>query len=157
LRGEKTMKTPRRYVVAAASVMVIVVVGMLLGRQDVVHADDGCTDSTIAGTYGFAFDGLVSESYNGTPQRVGAFLPLAAAGTFTFDGHGNASREYTVSFGGAVSPGSDSGPYEVHSNCTGSAVFPDGTWEIVIVDHAKQIKVVNATPGIAVEGVLTRQ
>jgi hypothetical protein len=150
------MKTPRRYLLAA-SVMVIASVGMLLGRQDVVHADDGCTDSTIAGAYGFALDGLVSESYNGTPQRIGAFLPLAAAGTFTFDGHGNASRAYTVSFGGQVSPGNDSGPYKVHSDCTGSAVFPDGTWNLVIVDHAKQIKAINATPGIAVEGVLTRQ
>jgi hypothetical protein len=151
------MKTHKRYLVAAASVIVIAAVGMLLGRQDVVHADDGCTDSTIAGTYGFALDGLVSESYTGTPQRIGAFLPLAAAGTFTFDGHGNASRKYAVSFGGQVSPGSDSGPYKVHSDCTGSAVFPDGTWEIVIVDHAKQIKAMNATPGIAVEGVLTKQ
>jgi hypothetical protein len=151
------MKAPKRYLVAAASLIVIASVGMLSGRQDVVHADDGCTDSTIAGTYGFALDGLVSESYKGTPQRIGAFLPLAAAGTFTFDGHGNASRVYTVSFGGQVSQASDSGPYKVHSNCTGSAVFPDGTWKIVIVDHAKQIKAINATPGIAVEGVLTKQ
>jgi hypothetical protein len=151
------MKTPIRYVVVAASVIVITSMGMLLGRQDVVQADDGCTDSTIAGTYGFALDGLVSNSYNGTPQRIGAFLPLAAAGTFSFDGHGKASRSYTVSFGGQVSPARDSGPYKVHSDCTGSAVFPDGTWKIVIVDHAKQIKAINATPGVLVEGVLTRQ
>jgi hypothetical protein len=38
----------------------------------------------------------------------------------------------------------------------GSAVFPDGTWEIVIVDDGKQIKAMNATPGIAVEAVLTK-
>jgi hypothetical protein len=151
------MKTRKGYFVAAASVIVMTAIGMLWGRQDVVHADDGCTDSTIAGTYGFALAGLVSESYKGTPQRVSAFLPLAATGTFTFDGHGNASRAYTVSFGGQLSPGSDSGPYKVHSNCTGSAVFPDGTWEIVIVDDGKQIKAMNATPGIAVEGVLTKQ
>jgi len=151
------MKKPKRYLAAAASVIVITAIGILCGRQDVVYADEGCTDSTIAGTYGIALAGLVSESYNGTPQRVGAFLPLAATGTFTFDGHGNASRAYTVSFGGLVSPGSDSGPYQVHSDCTGSAVLPDGTWEIVIVDHAKQIKAMNATPGIAVEGVLTKQ
>jgi hypothetical protein len=151
------MKTRKRYLVAAASVIVITSMGMFLGRQAVVQANDGCTDSTIAGTYGFALNGLVSNSYNGTPQRIGAFLPLAAAGTFSFDGHGKASRSYTLSIGGQVSPGSDSGPYKVHSNCTGSAVFPDGTWKIVIVDDAKQIKAINATPGIAVEGVLTKQ
>jgi hypothetical protein len=151
------MKTPKIYLVAAASVIVIASVGILLGRQEVVHADDGCTNSTIAGTYGFALDGLVSESYNGKPQRIGAFLPLAAAGTFTFDGHGNATRDYTVSFGGQVSPAKDGGHYKVHSNCTGSAVFSDGTWKIVIVDGAKQIKAINATPGIAVQGVLTKQ
>lgn len=151
------MKTRKRYLVVAASVIVIASIGMLLGRQDVVQADDGCTDSTIAGTYGFALDGLVSNSYKGTPQRIGAFLPLAATGTFSFDGHGKASRSYTFSIGGQVSPASDSGPYKVHSNCTGSAVFSDGTWKLVIVDHAKQIKAMNATPGVVVEGVLTKQ
>jgi hypothetical protein len=32
-----------------------------------------------------------------------------------------------------------------------------GVREIVIVDEAKQIKAINAIPGIAVEGVLTKQ
>lgn len=44
------MKTRKRYFVAAASVIVITSLGMLLGRPNVVQADDGCTDSTIAGT-----------------------------------------------------------------------------------------------------------
>lgn len=156
-RGETTMKMRNRYLVAAAAVFIIASMGRLWGRPDVVQAADGCADSTIAGIYGFALDGLVSNSYKGTPQRIGAFLPLAAVGTFSFDGHGNVSRSYTLSIGGQLSPGSDSGPYKVHSNCTGSAVFPDGTWKIVVVDHAKQIKAMNATPGILVEGVLTKQ
>jgi hypothetical protein len=69
-------------------------------NHDVVKADPGCNDATIAGTYGFALTGLVSPSFKGQPQRIGEFTPLAAAGTFSFDGNGNASRSFTLSFGG---------------------------------------------------------
>jgi len=86
---------------------------------------------------------LVSGSFKGQPQRIGAFFPLAAAGTFSFDGHGNAFRSFTLSFGGQIFPGSsDSGPYTVKSDCTASATFSDGTWNMVIVGRGKEIKAI---------------
>jgi hypothetical protein len=55
--NENAKRIPRRRLL---SMIVIVWVGMLLGRQDVEHADDGCTDSATAGTCGFALDGWLT-------------------------------------------------------------------------------------------------
>lgn len=124
----------------------------------VVHANEpACSASTITGSYGFALDGLVSGSFNGNPQLVGRFYPLAAVGTFSFDGGTTSSRSYTVSFGGQVSQNSDSGPYNVNPDCTGSATYSDGTWNFVIVRDGREIKAMNASGGAVVQGVLTRQ
>jgi hypothetical protein len=123
-----------------------------------VHASEpACSASTIAGTYGFALDGLVSLSFTGNPQLVGHFLPLAAVGTFSFDGARTSSRSYTVSFGGPISQNKDSGPYRVKPDCTGTATYSDGTWNFVIVRDGREIKAMNTSPGVVVQGVLSRQ
>jgi hypothetical protein len=131
---------------------------VMVGHRNVAQAgDDGCNASTVKGAYGFAIGGLVSTTFNGNPQLVGKFVPLAAAGTFSFDGQGNSSRSFTVSFGGATFPASDSGPYTVNRDCTMSATYSDGTWNMVIIGRGKEIKAVNTAPGTAVQGVLTKQ
>jgi hypothetical protein len=150
------MKTQNRFLSLAVGVPVIFVL-ILTANHATVKANPGCTDATIAGTYGFALTGLVSPSFKGQPQQIGEFIPLAAAGTFSFDGNGTASRSFTASFGGQISPGNDSGPYKVSAGCRGSATFSDGTWRMVVIDHGREIKVINATPGVLVEGVLTQQ
>ena len=150
------METRNRFLSLAVNGLLMVAL-IRTASHDVVKADPGCNDATIAGTYGFALTGLVSPSFKGLPQRIGEFIPLAAAGTFSFDGNGNASRSFTLSFGGQISPGHDSGPYKVNSGCKGSATFSDGTWRMVVIDHGREIKVINATPGVLVEGVLTQQ
>jgi len=138
------------------TIMALAVV--IVGQHNVAQAsDEGCNASTIKGAYGFAIGGLVSPSFNGNAQPIGEFFPLAAEGTFSFDGHGTSSRSATLSFGGQIFPLSDSGPYTVNSDCTVSATYSDGTWNMVIIGHGKEIKAMNASPGVAVEGVLTRQ
>jgi len=122
------------------------------------HASEReCSTSTITGTYVFALDGLVSLSATGNPQFIKDFYPLAAVGTFSFDGAETSTRSYTVSFGGQISENSDSGPYHVNSNCTGRATYSDGTWHFVIARDGREIKAMNASPGGVVQGVLTRQ
>ena len=150
------METRNRFLSLAIAGLLMVAL-ILMTNHDPVKADSGCNATTIAGTYGFALNGLVSPSFNGQPQQIGQFIPLAAAGTFSFDGNGNASRSFTLSFGGQISSGHDSGPYKVNSGCKGSATFSDGTWRMVVIDHGREIKVINATPGVLVEGVLTQQ
>jgi hypothetical protein len=142
--------------IAIVTIMALAVV--IVGQHNVVQAsDEGCNASTIKGVYGFALGGLASPSFSGQPQQIGEFVPLAAAGTFSFDGHGTTSRSAQLSFGGAVFPVSDSGPYTVNSDCTASATYSDGTWNMVIIGHGKEIKAMNTAPGTVVQGVLTRQ
>jgi hypothetical protein len=142
--------------IAIVTIMALAMV--IVGQHNVVQAsDEGCNASTIKGVYGFALGGLLSPSFSGQPQQIGEFVPLAAAGTFSFDGHGTTSRSAQLSFGGAVFPVSDSGPYTVNSDCTASATYSDGTWNMVIIGHGKEIKAMNTAPGTVVQGVLTRQ
>jgi len=130
----------------------------MVEQHNVAQAkDEGCSASTITGVYGFAIVGLASSSFSGQPQQIAEFVPLAAAGTFSFDGHGTTSRSFTLSYGGAIFPVADSGPYTVNSDCTVSATYSDGTWNMVIIGDGKEVKAMNASPGVVVQGVLTRQ
>lgn len=142
---------------AIGTLVIGALIGVVIPTHNLVHASEGCSATTIAGTYGFALDGLVSGSFNGNPQLVGRFYPLAAVGTFSFNGEATSSRSYTVSFGGQISQNSDSGPYHVNPDCTASATYSDGTWNFVIVGKGREIKAMNASGGGVVQGVLTRQ
>jgi len=137
----------------------LAVIGLLLFHPAarVVKAN-GCTASTIGGIYGFAYDGLGTSSRN--VPRIGAFVPVAAAGTFSFDGAGAVSRAFTFSFAGEIITGvSDSGTYTVSSDCTGIATFPNAreTFNLVIVSAGNEIKFILAAPGDVVAGSMTKQ
>ena len=81
------MKTKVRYASAFAGMLVVLASWLVAGRIDGAQAATGtCSAATIKGRYGFALHGLVSGSFNGAPQRIGEFFPLAAAGSFSFDG-----------------------------------------------------------------------
>jgi hypothetical protein len=138
----------------------LAVIGLLLFHPAtrVVKANTGCTVSTIGGTYGFAYDGLGTSSRN--VPHIGAFIPVAAAGTFSFDGVGTVSRAFTFSLAGEIITGvSESGTYTVSSSdCTGSATFPSGeTFNLVIVSGGNEIKFILAAPGTVVAGSMTKQ
>lgn len=90
---------------------------------------------------------------------IGAFIPVAAAGTFSFDGVETVSRTFTFSFAGQIFSGvADSGTYTVNSDCTGVALFPDvsETFNLVIV-NGNEIKFINATTGTVLAGSMTKQ
>jgi len=150
------MKNAHRSLVAIAAMVALAV--LMVGRHNVAQAnDDGCNASTVRGVYGIATSGYVSNTFNGNPQQVGRFFPLAAAGTFSFDGRGNTSRSLMASFGGATFPISDTGTYTVNADCSMSATYSDGTWSMTIIGRGKEIKAINTAPGTAVQGVLTKQ
>ena len=152
------MKKAHRSLLSITIVTIVALAVIMVGQHNVTKADsEGCNASTIKGTYGFAIGGLVSSSFSGQPQQIGDFVPLAAAVTFSFDGHATTSRSLTLSYGGAIFPVTDSGPYAVNSDCTVTATYSDGTWSMVIVGGGKEIKAMNASPGVVVQGVLSRQ
>ena len=152
------MQRTRRSLLAIAIVTTTALALVMVGHRNVAQAnDEGCNASTVKGAYGFAIGGFVSTTFSGNPQQVGEFVPLAAAGTYSIDGQGTSSRAFTASFGGAVFPTSDSGPYTVNQDCTLSATYSDGTWSMVILGRGKEIRAMNTAPGTAVQGALTKQ
>ncbi len=152
------MKNTRLSRVALAIATMVALAAILLAQRNVAQAnDDGCNAATVKGAYGIATAGLVSTTFSGNPQQIGKFTPLAAVGTFSFDGRGTTSRSLMVSFGGATFPVSDSGPYTVNADCTLSATYSDGTWSMIIVGRGKELKAMNTAPGTAVQGILSRQ
>jgi len=113
----------------------------LLALAPAVHAQSGCSDTTLTGNYGFSDSGFFAKSPTGAGQEV----PLAAVGVLTFDGAGNASISYTVSGDGSITPNvSGSGTYTVGSDCTGSISFTTGgaagiTFNIVTVNSGTEV------------------
>ena len=154
------MKTSRFFVFLIG----LTVTGLLLFHPATrvvkgVKANTGCTASTIGATYGFALDGLGTSSRD--VAHVGGFVPVAAAGTFSFNsGAGTVSRALTFDFGGLITSGvSDSGTYTVNSDCTGAATFPDvsETFNLVIVSGGNEIKFILTAPGTVTAGSMTKQ
>lgn len=127
------------------------------GVSTKAQAAAGCSASTIAGTYVFDLRGFLSPSFSGDSQTTGDFFPVAAAGTWSFDGQNTSSRALVASVGGKTFPLNDSGPYTVNSDCTASATFADGIWYMVIAAKGKEIRIVNSTGGRAVAAALTRE
>jgi hypothetical protein len=154
----RCLKSFTRALISLAMLGTVVTLGLIFaGHHNRANAHEGCTASTIAGTYAFDLRGFRSPSYAGKPQLVGDFFPVAAAGTWSFDGEKTSSRSLVASVGGEPLTLNDSGPYIVNSNCTASATFEDGTWYMVIAADGKEIKLVNATGGRTVAAALTRQ
>jgi hypothetical protein len=152
------MKRTLSSLMGIAILTIVALAVVIVGQHNVALAsDEECNAATIKGTYGFALGGLASPSFSGQPQQIGEFVPLAAAGTFSFDGSGTSSRSAILSFGGASFPVNDSGPYTVKADCTVSATYSDGTWHMVTIGHGREIKAMNTAPGVVVQAVLTRQ
>lgn len=148
--------------IALAGLMATLLAGLSLfqGRKpgivSTVHAQDtqqeGCSNATLNGTYGFYRTGTTS---------VG---PLAAVGLATFDGTGAHSPAIqTIRKNGITTrdlfadPALD-GPYEVNPDCTGRFLNPDGSavGHFVVVDGGKEIFAISLTPGNSVTGVFRK-
>src|SRR5215467_13387835 len=91
----------------------------------VVHAQNGCTNATLSGNYGFTFSGFQLQS-PGAGKGRGKSVPFYGEGLATLDGAGNFSEAFTFSQNGALpgdsyvtSTGSSTGTYTVNPDCTG--------------------------------------
>ena len=85
---------------------------LLLLATPRVHA--ACTNTTLAGTFGF--------TTTGTLILPTGPAPLAAVGPITFGLNGHASGSQDRSVGGVVAHEKISGPFTFHYNCTNSLV-----------------------------------
>jgi hypothetical protein len=120
---------------------------------------DECSVITLKGSFGIAT--------NGSIVAFGPVGPVAEVGVIKFDGAGGVSQTTTVSLNGTILPNrsSISGSYEVNPDCTGdlSVVLPGpagtitSTSDFVIVDHGKEIRLVNTGAGRVLLGNARRQ
>ena len=131
---------------------------MALSLAPSAKADvDECSVITLKGSFGIATNGSIV-----------AFGPVGpVAEVIKFDGAGSVSQTTTVSLNGTILPNrsSISGSYEVDPDCTGdlSVVLPGPTGTItstshfVIVDHGKEIRLVNTGTGRVLLGNARKQ
>ena len=111
-----------------------------------IGAQAGCLASTIAGTYGFAMQGLAQKP----SDPVAKALAYALIGTFTFNADGTVNRSFTGSFYGNYASAADSGTYTVNSDCTGAIAMPNTpfgleTYSLTIVGKGDAIMFINTT------------
>jgi hypothetical protein len=121
--------------------------------------DDVCSVTSLHGAYGIQSTGSI--------VAFGPVGLVAEAGIIKFDGIGGVSQTTTLSLGGTIIPNrsSLSGNYLVNPDCTGDLALvlpvPGGTttstFYFVIVDHGKEIRLVNTGAGRVIVGNARKQ
>jgi hypothetical protein len=148
LEGEKKMNTN---LVARAT---LAVVGLALFIALPARAAQ-CSLASVAGSYGYTTSGFIAIA-------PGTFLPVAAAGRITFDGHGHVNGIQTRAVAGSSLDETYSGTYSVNPNCTGSftvLVEPDtrtSTVDLVWTDNTNGVSAVFTTPGFILTATARR-
>jgi hypothetical protein len=83
---------------------------LALGLAPAVKAaDQGCTNSSLKGTFSHMGTGFITG--------VG---PLAGVGTDTFDGNGGITGTASLSINGNIVSVTETGTYKVNPDCTGT-------------------------------------
>jgi hypothetical protein len=118
------------------------------------YAQEGCSNHTLRGAYGFATDGQAFGA-NGAE-----FAEFAAAGRIVFDGKGNLAGHETESLNGAITEPTFSGTYKVLPDCTGTAQIHNGqtaSLRFMLVEGGQEVNVIDTDPGVVAAGQITRQ
>jgi len=121
--------------------------------------DDVCSVATLNGSYGVQTSGSI--------VALGPVGLVAEAGIISFDGAGGVSQKTTLSLNGVIVPNrsSLSGSYLVNPDCSGdlAVVLPvpggtsTSTSHFVIVDHGKELRLVNTGAGRVLVGNARKQ
>jgi hypothetical protein len=141
-------KTP---ITLAFTVAILVLISQGARAQE----DDGCSVATLNGSFGIQVTGSI--------VAFGPVGPVAETGLLMFDGAGGASQTTTVSLNGTIVPNrsSLSGSYQVNPDCTGDLVLvlpvspgvtTTSTSHFVIVEHGKEVRLVNTGAGRVLVG-----
>jgi hypothetical protein len=129
-----------------------------LGRQEIKD----CGTGSLRGAYIYQGDGFSAgqDPFQNPPLLIDGFFPVSFVGTWTFDGVGGASRSLPVAnFGGVnFGPYADLGTYQVNSDCTASATFPNAMEAFVLVFiNSKTVALARVTAGGAAVATLVKQ
>jgi hypothetical protein len=121
-----------------------------------------CTAASLQGVYIYQGDGLAAgqDPFQNPPLLSDGFFPVSFVGSWTFDGQGGVSRSLPVAnFGGAnFGPYADSGTYQVNSDCTAAATFPNAMedFQLVLI-NSRTIASARVTAGGAGLATLVKQ
>jgi hypothetical protein len=119
-------------------------------------SDEPCWLGSLHGSFGVTTTGFI--------VAFGPIGPVADVGVIAFDGSGGVSQTTTVSLNGVIVPNrTTNGNYVVNSDCTGSLSLqlppPAGASNsnFVIVDHGKELRLINTGNGRVLAGNAKRQ
>lgn len=120
------------------------------------EAAPACSNATLRGSYGFTAQGFTVA---GSPVPAPLQGPFASLGTAVYDGRGGVVLTASATFNGltqALPP--VRGTYQVNANCTFTSRLENGaTFYASIVDQARQLYVLQTTPGVIASGVASLQ
>jgi len=130
--------------------------GVLL-KQNIDH----CSNESLRGTFVFTVNGLAASALfgigNGPSTSLDAYFPAAIVGNWYVDGSGGVTRSLMLNFGGSAFPYNDQGTYDIASDCTGSAHFPndDEPFKLIFVDSKTIVLGVVSTDAPGRHGIAT--
>ncbi len=123
-------------------------------RQAAV-ADEGCSNQSLRGAYGFAIDG---QAFGTNGQEAAEF---ADAGRIVFDGQGSLNGTDTESLNGVITTGlTFSGAYSVQAACTGTAMISGGitaNLRFMLVEGGQEVNVFDTDPTLVAAGQIVKQ
>ena len=119
-----------------------------------VHAQSGCSVATLKGSYGLIYSGFSAMGTHGSPQ-----FPIAATGVIAFDGAGNASGSFTISFNGKTTTGNPYiATYTVNPDCSGLLTSTDAdSAAFSIVSGGAEVLATDITPSTTASLDLKKQ
>lgn len=103
----KTSNVTKTFTIAA---FIALVLGI---APTAMAADKGCSTHSLLGTFSRRDTGTIL-----LPAAIAG--PVAAVGTFTFDGTGNVTGTLVLSQSGNIGRGTQAGTYTVNPDCTGT-------------------------------------
>ena len=162
LQEKNNMKRRIRNLLPILAVVLAVAAGLCSTSVMAFAQDDVCSVATLNESYGIQSTGSI--------VAFGPIGPIAEAGIIKFDGLGGVSQTTTVSIGGLggqIIPNrtSLSGSYTVNPDCSGDLALvlpgPSGpissTFHFVIVEHGKELRLVNTGTGRVIVGNARKQ
>ncbi len=115
-----------------------------------------CSNATLRGSYAFTAQGFTVAGSPVPPPLQG---PFASLGTAVYDGRGGVVLTASATFNGltqALPP--VRGTYQVSPDCTFVSQLENGaTFYASIVDSARELFVIQTTPGVIASGVALAQ
>jgi hypothetical protein len=152
------MKTTTSILLAGAISICGIFLANHLNRAPVAHAQTACDASTFTGAYGYTQSGYAYDAQ-------GNIYIIATTGRLVADGNGGLTGTETLSFDGNIVRRPYTGTYTMTGECSGSVSlqYTSGTssstshGDIVAVNNARQINLVQTDPNFVVSGVLTLQ